>query len=315
MFKCLFVSFKISLIFGILELIYFYLINSNLIKSFIILFVRDDVYLSCERVQFNFGEPGEAGFLIAGLLSMVIFTLYRLKYKFSFLEIVEVILIYVIVGGFAHSMSFWMLFGVLLISFSVSSLLEKRSPKMALLIVVLSVFCYGFVTYLNIIDQKTMDRIKYLNYENRYNMASNDNSTTSRIALWVISLDVFKDNILSGIGWGNFSEEYPKYVKHLPIYLQSNEIISKRNQKSLQTYSIYTTAMAEGGLVGILWLIIVLSRLRFRTKMQRIWGPVFLFICLQVIFIYKFEYTLMLLLLSSPRLQSLIEKKTIFILK
>ena len=51
MFKLINVSFTISLMFGLLEFVFFYVVHLEFIKSFLCLFLRDDVFFDVMRIH------------------------------------------------------------------------------------------------------------------------------------------------------------------------------------------------------------------------------------------------------------------------
>lgn len=304
MFRCILCSFKISLLFGILELIYFNIKTLSFIRSFILLFVRDEMYIDGGRLQFNFGEAGSGGVLIVGLFSLTIYSLIKLGYKFTRYDKIEIILIYVIEGLFAMSVTFWATFLLFLLSYFFSS---KRRVSYKVMFIA-GVLFLTMVSSLSLISNSVVySRIEKLTRFQNSNSFDGENSSATRFALWYISYEMFRDNYLLGVGWGNFAMEYPKYYKSLPMYLNTQEMTNKLSSKTHQSYSIFSTALVEGGVLGIFWLFLFYRRLWPNNRYRKIFVPIYLIFCFQIIIIYKFESLLIALILSDKKINRYIE--------
>lgn len=305
MFRCILASFKISLFFGILEFIYFHIAHISFLKSFVSLFVRDEMYLNSERMQFNFGEPSSCGLFVALLLPLTIYSLAKLGYIFTKIEKIEIVLIFIGSAIFSKSASFWSVFAIMILSlFIFSGIVKKISLKKILITAifgVVAIISFSYVSKLNVFT-----RIENLTKVQSNSSFEGDNSSATRFALWYISYEMFKDNYIWGIGWGNFALEYPNYYKSIPYYMDTLELSNKLRNKQHQSYSIYSTALAEGGVVGLIWLLLFFKRLWPDTKYKKFFVFVYLFLCLQIIIIYKFECLLIAFILANNKINKLI---------
>ena len=307
MLKFLFASFKISLFFGILEVIYFYVIPSNgFIPAFIRSFVRDGMYLEVQRLQFNFGEPGEAALLITCFFSMIVYSLHKMGYKFSRLEKIQIVMLYLLEAIYAKSMSFWMIAMAFVCSFCFEKIVHERSKKSLKLFILVPFLIFIAVTYIGSIDEVSLKRFQSIMLEDHQTAAQEDGSSATRIGLWFVSAKMYVDYPLLGVGWGNFAQEFPKYLDKIPKYFITNEMLYKIHSNNHQSYSIYSTALTEGGIVGLVWMLFAFSKMKRKTFMQRVFVPLFWVICIQIIFIYKFEYCFIMYLLSSTKYQKIV---------
>ena len=307
MLKFLFASFKISLIFGLLEVVYFYVIPSNgFIPTFIRLFVRDGMYLEVQRLQFNFGEPGEAALLITCFFSMIIYSLHKMGYKFSRMEKFQIVMLFLLEAVYAKSMSFWMISLAFICSFCFEKIVHEKSKKSMKLFLLVPLLLFVAVTYIGSIDEVSLKRFQSMMSEDHQTAAQEDGSSATRIGLWFVSAEMYVNNPLLGVGWGNFAQEYPKYLDKIPKYFITNEMQNKLHSNNHQSYSIYTTALTEGGIIGLTWLLFAFFKLKRKTFMQRVFVPLFWVICIQIIFIYKFEYCFIMYLLSSTKYQKIV---------
>lgn len=303
MFRCIFASFKISLFFGLLELLYFHVASFSFLKSFISLFVRDSMYLEVGRLQFNFGEPSSCGVLIAGLLSLTVYSLFKLGYSFTKNEKIEIILIFIGAAIFAKSVMFWAIFATMIVSFFVFSDKKYSLKKISLAVVFLIIAAISFSVAS---ESNVFTRIERLTQMQSNSSFEEDNSSATRFALWYISYEMLKDNYVLGIGWGNFALEYPHYYKSLPAYMGTMELANKLKNKTHQSYSIFSTALAEGGIVGVIWLLLFFKRLWPDTKYKKLFIFVYILFCFQVIIIYKFECLLIAFILADERINRFI---------
>lgn len=307
---CIYFSFKISFCFGLLELIYFYVVPSDIISEFIQLFVRDDMYLNGKRLQFNFGEPGDSGALIVCLLFPTLIMLKRLGYTFIWRD-------KVIIGGiilmqtlFSSSVTFIVLlttYAVFYLYFSYKRLLDN-SKKWLLFFLLLII---GFVIVLmkndvlsNYVDDSDIRILRLLS--NSSEALKNDASSATRIGLWVISWDIFKENLFFGCGWGNFGFVFHEALSNMDSLFLTEEMLNKYDQHLLQTYSIISTSMVEGGFVGILWLLVFMSRFRRNIGFVRPFIPVILIYSLQSMIIYNVAICVAIFMLTDRRVQYLI---------
>jgi len=85
-------------------------------------------------------------------------------------------------------------------------------------------------------------------FQNLINM-NERSSSVSRIMIWKVSSEILSDNLIFGIGAGNFQEKYLEYQKHFSLYL---------DWAVPQPHNLYLAFWLQGGLLGILgfiWLI------------------------------------------------------------
>lgn len=309
MLECIFFSFKISFVFGVLEVLNFTIIRNDIIVKIIRLFVRDDLYLSQGRLQFNFGEPGDAGAIIVILLIPVVYFLKKKNYKFSLFEIFTITGIFLMEGFFAQSGSYASLLIVFFITIVVVKLgeLKKKIVYFIPLALTISVILF-FVSQIDWAAIATENNVRLLKLATEKSDAfADDNSSGVRIGMWVVSFEVWKNHYLLGTGVGNFGYFFNEGIQALDAVYFNSEMVGKTDMNLQQTYSIVSTAFVEGGVLGCVWLFIFLRKLQWRNKTMEYYIPSFLVSLLQNMVIYQPVFCLVYFMLSNKKIVKLLE--------
>lgn len=312
MFRCVLYSFRFSFFFGVLEFIYFHVLDSAFIENFITCFVRDDVYLEVGRLQLNFGEPGDAGQILPGLMFPVVLILKKMGYNFSLLDKVTIIGNVLLLALFSKSASFFAVAFVALVLYYNNVLNNYIIYRWLKPVALLSLFFFGSALLLEDFTDKLsqvegLGRIVMLISNPDFAFAA-DTSSATRFGLWVACVDIFKDNYFWGTGLGNFGYAYKQVFSQLDEIYQTPEMYSKLNLACHQSYSIISTAFCEGGLIGCLWLSVFLRPLLKSSRFVRVFAVVFLLISLQNMVIYSFTYLFIYVMLSNNKVTALYEE-------
>lgn len=96
-------------------------------------------------------------------------------------------------------------------------------------------------------------------------------SLTSRIAIWKASESILADNIIVGIGPGNFQEKYLEYQKFFPPY---------PDWAVPQPHNLYLAFWLQGGILGIFGFLLLITlwiknSLKFSLKQKNGLQPLF----------------------------------------
>lgn len=306
-FKSIILSFKISFIFGVLEMIYFYIAHINAISEFIQLFVRDNMYLNNQRVQFNFGEPSES-IQIIGLLFPVIYILKKKNYKFSYSDRISFIGLIILSAIFSKSNSF--IIGLSIIGF-IFFLNKQKSKKtiiflgggiLLISIYILTIYSNDIYTYANANEIRLLKLMS-----SPEESLSGDFSSATRLGLWILAIDVFTHNPFFGCGYGYFGYNFNTYIENLDPIFMTEEMIGKIGNIQQQTYSIFSSILCEAGIIGAIWLLIFLKRINFRNQINQLYIPILLLILIQNMYIYMPLLCTTYFILTNSKVQKYIE--------
>lgn len=306
MVKCIFCSLWWSLLFGILEfcLLQFHVTS---ISSIITPFLRDSAFLESNRIQLNFCEAGDASQLLPGLFFPVIIYLKKSGYIFSLREKIMLIINISLLVLYSKSASLVVVGSFALLLYYDSYLKSYKVYHYLKPIVIIGLIFASSVLLASIYSLADMDgplgRVASLiiNPEEAF---SQDFSTATRVGLWFVTFQIFPSLYLTGTGWGNFGLEYAHYLYKIPTYFLTPEMLGKVGNQVQQTYSIISTSYTEGGLLGIVWLLMFLYPL---YKMYRRYPKilpfvlVFIVISLQQMVTYVFAFIVIWLLFTEPK--------------
>ena len=305
MFRCILKSFKIALIFGLVEMFYFYIAKIDLLSKILSLFLRDEVFLGQNRLQFSFGEPSEAGLFVCCLLIPTIFALRRLGYKFTSNDKISIILIFALITFFSRSSTYYVLLGTLVMTYFFIS--SKKKVYIKVFLISIAVLAYTSISMINLNSIANRNNIRILKlFTNKEDAMKGDGSSAVRTGLWIIAIDMFRNNVVCGVGWGNFGESFDQYYQSLDDIYKNSEMHSKLGDKTQQSYSIVSTSLAEGGLLGLVWLLLLLGRIRYRGDYSKYFAPTFLVAIMQNMFIYVPGLILVYVLLSNKKINNLL---------
>lgn len=309
MLKYIFMSFKISLFFGIIEIIYFYILDSELLKNFITLFVRDDVFLDVQYVQFNYGERGNTGVMLGILFPVVLFLLKKIGYSFSRGDKIFIIIIYA-VSVLTFSINYFIIMLTLLISGIV--ILDFKNKNRKLLVLFLMVACFilisivlsseSFLIYSSNSNSRILRILRDTNY------IYSDGSIQTRLGQAQVCLKGFMKKPFSGYGWGYFIYAMRDNYNEISSTLKSYELSIQASLDSLQTYGFLFSVLVEGGTLGILFAISLFSR--FKKTEKELWPFIIVFIleCLQNVFVYWISMLVIYCLLTDKTINNIVIK-------
>lgn len=305
MFKLINNSFTISLIFGILEFSLIFVGQKSLISNFLSLFLRDDTYLG-NRLQFNFQEPSSCAMMLLCLYIPTLYSLKKLGYHFSLFDKAKCILLFVFCMATFSSMFFFSLI-VLVIVYAIYKIIELKKIRylvyVILLMVLISPFIFTWLKGYN--DGRIYDMIF-----SPLETIEKENSAGTRAGLWFVSISAMNDYPLTGYGWGYFLYAFKNNFTKIGVSINSAEFAGILFSKSYQSYSIYSTAIVEGGLVGTIWLLFFLyTRYRETEGFYKPFYFCYLFLLTQIIPIYSVTYMYVLFLLTDKRINRIILQK------
>lgn len=300
MFKLINVSFTISLMFGLLEFVFFYVVHLEFIKSFLCLFLRDDVFFDVMRIQFNFQEAGTTGFMLLCLYLPSLITYCKMGHKLNKMDRIKLIG-FIFLSLFSFSNTFFLTSFALLIFYVLNKLSVRKNIKNIILICLILLSCLPFI----VSQLKTYNNGRlYDTITSPLETMQREGSFGTRGGLWVVSLYAAKDYPLTGYGWGYFSYALKNHLGSI-VTISSEELFDKVFVKNQDTYSLYTTALVEGGILGVIWLIfLVYTRYKCVRKSMRPFYFTYLFSLLQIIPIYVPCYMYILYLMSDRKINA-----------
>lgn len=304
MFKLINRSFTISLVFGILECFLIYAGQNTIFSSFLSLFLRDDNYLG-NRLQFNFQEPSSCAIMLLCFYIPTLYSLKKMGYHFSLFDKTKCIMLFVFSIA-AFSSMFFLTLLVLTIAYAIYKIIELKRVKYLI---------YVFL-FTMLLSPLILTWLKGYNDGRVYDMVfspietiEKENSAGTRAGLWFVSVEAMKDYPLTGYGWGYFWYAFRNNFHKIGVNINSTEFAGILFSKSYQSYSIYSTAIVEGGLVGTIWLLLLLySRYRETEGFYKPFYFGYLFILIQIIPIYSITYMFVLFILTDKRINRFVLK-------
>jgi len=188
------------------------------------------------RLEAFFNSPNYLSMCVAPAL--IIFSQYRIiktKY-FNFFVLASGAVIFITLY-FTYSYATWIAVAASLIIVEIVNRkkfkFEKKIWLSIFILVIFFIFQLKETKFVNLVD---------------YNSRS---SLASRFIIWQSAGKILKDNLILGIGPGNFQEKYLEYQKYYPPYLE---------WAVPHPHNLYMTFWLSGGilsLVGFVWINIV----------------------------------------------------------
>ena len=299
-------SFDIALFFGVLEIIHFYIYPINIVPEFIECFVRDDVFLDVKKLQFNFGEAGNCAIMLGILLPIILYLLNRHEYKIKKIEKIKIFFIYAI-SIFSFSINYLLIMTFFLVFGGIFYLCERQRRRANTITagILLAVLCILFLRspfFEKAVSDSNLRAINMLT-DLRY-VSLIDPSTQTRIGQMQIGIESFTSRPLTGYGWGYYNVAFRENYDKLNYLLDNNELREYYYSKDLQTHGFIFSAMAEGGIIGIFFILLILSRIKFRNSDFLFKAIVVLFVIelLQCIFLYWISLIIPYCILSSKEI-------------
>ena len=307
--NCITKSFTIALIFGIIELISYHILKNTSLLTFLPYFVRDSMYQSSQRVQFNFGEPSYTGMLILCTLFPSYLLLKKTSYKFSFLDKCTYYLA-PIVGLFTFSGTYYLLLVIYYSYLFLTKYWHKHKTIICSSIVIITISIISILNSSQLIPflkQYESNRIAILILSKLE--SKSDDSSLTRTAFMDISYKAFKNRPLLGYGAGNFTIALDENIDKIDPILQTPEIWGRYKIKGIQSLSIYSTILAEFGILGIIWLFLFYKRMIIGIK-GRVWlyWSLLVLVSLQSMILIVFEFIFMSIFLSNPNVNKIINR-------
>lgn len=217
-FKCLIFTGFLSGIFSISQIIYTLYLGYSIDPSIRIpSFLENPNNLSAYSIL-----------LIFIVISLLINTKYKKK-KFLYLVLIILLLINII---FSQSRSALL---SIIIGFMLFYILWNKKYLVISLFIPIILF---------ILPQS---RVRFL-------QTFDTTQNSSRFKIWEITKLMIKDNLLTGVGYENFSVDYPIYINNYPEYSVHDEYLA------LHPHNIFLKIQVELGILGsILFVLLILS--------------------------------------------------------
>ena len=184
------------------------------------------------------------------LLPFLIFGAYRFKDKFRSIAITLIILIFVLII-LLQTRSVWtgiiiallIGFALVLIFYKEYSLLRKTRNTIAIVFLAVVITGAGIIAF-----GRSENNNSYLSkLQSIINPQASNNPF--RLKVWGATLDLIKDNPLTGVGAGNWQLEISKYLPSLNL--------AKQEMNWGRPHNDYLWAFAEKGVFGIIFYVLI----------------------------------------------------------
>lgn len=223
---------------GVKKYINIYVLSTTLINIYgiIVTISRGNIVLGVTRNTLFAVEPSEAGFInsISIIIIIICSTIYK---KFS-LKNVCLLIIHIVMHLFIGSLASLM-FGLVTIIILLMLYFNRRR-SIGNIIKKICTICIS-VTALFWVIRNTSIFNKLINYKHYMNVQGG--SLVERITAINIGIDMFLDNILLGVGWGNYGWFVQKYNTNPLFNINPGGFFSANNQ--------YIVILSELGIVGV----------------------------------------------------------------
>ncbi len=126
-----------------------------------------------------------------------------------------------------------------------NNLVNKPIKKIALVVIVISLV---IVSNIGGESKSKIDRLQSINVDGGY----------SRFPAWVNTLEMIKDNPITGVGIGQWSQSYPLYYDKA-----MKDVIFNEKAKLARLHNDYLETFANVGLVGylfLIWLLLLIGK-------------------------------------------------------
>ncbi|CAN7689870.1 O-antigen ligase family protein [Paenibacillus sp. LjRoot153] len=261
MFKIILGSYILASIFGIIEFVYIYIAKSDVIISFLQLFLSPRFYgylYSGHRIQFSFGEPSFIGFhlflVVFPIILLLNFKGYKIGKLLKFNTCIFLLLSFISLSG-----KFILDFLVFILAYIFLYKERLTTTKFKLLGLLSIVTLIGGFYLLNYTD--LFSRFQNGLYE--------DSSGRVRSDLSIISLIAIKDHQLMGYGLGNFLDAFKNNISYVDESFGDNyELVTDYYLQNfyLHCYNMYGRILTETGIVGVFIFILIFFKLAKYSK-------------------------------------------------
>ena len=171
------------------------------------------------------------------------------------------------------------------------ALFFKKFNNKTLISLILTIILSYFVLQLSFIEKVILDaspRIHETIYEAE-NIATEDQSYLTRIAMIEKGMIIFKENPLTGIGLSNFQTHYV----HIPGNFLGSELVIGKDLSNKSSHNSYVALLAEGGLFLLLPFLLLftfniyhfLRNFKKRTNLENAFYWSFLAMAVHIYFI------------------------------
>ena len=287
MFTYIYKSFTIALFFGVLEFVYFYIAKIEIIKEFILLFVRDDIYLSVSKLQFNFGEAGNTGVMLGILFPLTLLCLKRLDYKFTKKDFLKIGSIYFL-SIFSLSLNYL----IIILLLAIGKILIGNQKYKKIKVGLISLLIISCIIFIGVISSDWF-RTMAVNSDSRllpmladYTKISQDGSIQTRLGSTQISLHSFIRKPFLGYGWGYYAYAFRENFDCVNTLFKSWELIGDLKYDDLQNFGFIFSILSEAGILGICFFISLIEKKKKCPQYLKPFIAVIIVEMLQNVFIY-----------------------------
>jgi hypothetical protein len=281
------IGYFIAIIIGILEIMFMYL-NMAFLADILKCVLRDTNYLTEKRVHFSFGEPSYIGqHLFLVLVPILYYKIYyQKKYQLKRYSIMFILFIIIAILSFSSQLVIDSIVFFIL-NFLINKTFKKKLIYILLLVVGIFTINNFFIdnNYFNIQSPyytRIVNNIESIKGSNLKDVIDNDQSIRVRYDLSAISERASKDYILTGYGMGNFIFEYKRYINEIdPYFFNNKELTNIYNSNYKYAYNFYLSILSEGGIIGIIWMLLFFKGIFKNKDIFHIFMLVALYLLLQ----------------------------------
>ena len=133
---------------------------------------------------------------------------------------------------------------------------DKRFTKYFFRIFIVFICCAAFILILKNITSDNIIQTKTIS--NSFTSSNNTNTFTTRIYLWKNSIEIIKDNPITGIGLGNWQIYFPKYGLQ-----EFSSVISDGLLTYQRPHNDFLWIWSEFGITGIILFILIFFQILY----------------------------------------------------
>lgn len=308
MFLYIYKSFSIALFFGIIEIVYFYIIKADFLKEFVLLFVRDDVYLSLSKLQFNFGEAGNTSVMIGILFPLTLTCLKKMGYSFKTKDKLKIGLI-ILLSIFSLSLNYLIISMILIMGYMfIRDNKYKKTKIVGILFLIIICLVLGIIInsgwFYTIASKSNLRLLPMLVDRNKI---FQDGSIQTRLGSSQISLYSFINKPIFGYGWGYYTYAFRENFEKVNNLFKSWELIGDLKFDDLQNFGFIFSLLSEAGVLGISFLMALMNRIKNAPQIFKPFIIVIIVEMFQNVFVYWISLIVAFCICTSISIKNIFE--------